>query len=68
MWQGIPPTYILDSRDHSILLDKPYKTQLETIYAGNRLYVPKSRYDVLLKQRHINLLGKRRSQSSQLTL
>jgi len=42
----------------SILLDKPYKTQLETIYAANRLYVPKSRYDVLLKQRHINLLGR----------
>eukprot|EP01114_Cavostelium_apophysatum_P018213 TRINITY_DN5592_c0_g1_i1.p1 TRINITY_DN5592_c0_g1~~TRINITY_DN5592_c0_g1_i1.p1 ORF type:complete len:1338 (-),score=458.14 TRINITY_DN5592_c0_g1_i1:118-4131(-) len=42
----------------SILLDKSYKTQLETIYSAHRLHVPKSRYEVLLKQRHIHLLGR----------
>jgi len=42
----------------SLLLDKPYKGQLETIYPASRLNVPKSRYEVILRQRHIQLLGR----------
>ncbi len=42
----------------SILLDKPYKVQLETVYSAHRLNVPRSRYDVVLRQRHVQLLGR----------
>lgn len=43
----------------SILLDKPYKQQLEIIYTGaSRFHPPKNRYDALLKQRHFELLGR----------
>lgn len=42
----------------SILLDKPYKFQLEQVYSSYRLNVPQSRYDVILKQRHVKLLGR----------
>lgn len=42
----------------SILIDKPYRSQMETIYSAHRLNAPKSRYDVLLSQRHIQLLGR----------
>jgi cytoplasmic FMR1 interacting protein len=40
------------------LMDKPYKAQLEVLFGAHRLHVPKSRYDVLLKQRHVQLLGR----------
>lgn len=39
-------------------MDKPYKAQLETIYSASRLHVPRSRYESILKQRHIRLLGR----------
>lgn len=42
----------------SILMDKSYKAQLEAIFSAHRLHVPRSRYDVLLKQRHVQLLGR----------
>jgi cytoplasmic FMR1 interacting protein len=42
----------------SILLDKSYKVQLETVYSAHRLHVPRSRYDVILRQRHVQLLGR----------
>jgi cytoplasmic FMR1 interacting protein len=42
----------------SILLDKPYKQQLELIYSAGRLHTPKSRFDVILRQRHFQLLGR----------
>ncbi|KAL6064809.1 Cytoplasmic FMR1-interacting protein [Balamuthia mandrillaris] len=42
----------------SILLDKPYKKQLELINSAGRFQPPKSRYDVILKQRHFELLGR----------
>ncbi len=42
----------------SILLDKLYKTQLETIYSANKLSASRSRYEVILKQTHIQLLGR----------
>eukprot|EP01117_Protostelium_nocturnum_P005158 TRINITY_DN1874_c0_g1_i1.p1 TRINITY_DN1874_c0_g1~~TRINITY_DN1874_c0_g1_i1.p1 ORF type:complete len:1354 (-),score=489.30 TRINITY_DN1874_c0_g1_i1:93-4154(-) len=42
----------------SILMDKAYKGELETFYTGSKLQVPKSRYDVIVKQRHIQLLGR----------
>ena len=38
-----------------MLLDKPYRTQLEVIYAASRLHVPKSRYHVILSQRHFQV-------------
>lgn len=31
---------------------------MEAIYSAHRLNVPKSRYDVLLRQRHVQLLGR----------
>jgi len=42
----------------SILLDKPYKQQLESMIGGDKLSVPKSRYEVILKQKHFQLLGR----------
>ncbi len=42
----------------SLLLDKPYKQQLELIYSAARFHTPKSRYYVILKQRHFQLLGR----------
>ncbi|KAN0039438.1 hypothetical protein ACTA71_001632 [Dictyostelium dimigraforme] len=42
----------------SILLDKPYKTQLELAHFNGKLHTPKSRFDVLLRQKHITLLGR----------
>lgn len=43
----------------SILLDKPFKTQLETIVNKViRLHVPKSRYANVLRQRNVQLLGR----------
>lgn len=42
----------------SILLDKPYKIQLEQILSAHKLHVPRSRYDVILRQRNIQLLGR----------
>jgi cytoplasmic FMR1 interacting protein len=39
-------------------LDKPYKQQLELIYSAARFHTPKSRYHVILKQRHFQLLGR----------
>eukprot|EP01119_Soliformovum_irregulare_P019520 TRINITY_DN6199_c0_g1_i4.p1 TRINITY_DN6199_c0_g1~~TRINITY_DN6199_c0_g1_i4.p1 ORF type:complete len:1378 (-),score=485.69 TRINITY_DN6199_c0_g1_i4:58-4191(-) len=42
----------------SILLDKPFKTQLETMYPSSKMHTPKSRYDVILRQRHVRLLGR----------
>ncbi|KYQ91088.1 component of SCAR regulatory complex [Tieghemostelium lacteum] len=42
----------------SILLDKSYKTQLELAHFSGRLVAPKSRFDVLLRQKHITLLGR----------
>ena len=41
----------------SILLDKLYKSKLESMHPG-RFNPPKSRYEVLLKQRHFELLGR----------
>eukprot|EP01132_Coremiostelium_polycephalum_P008287 gene8287-10183_t len=42
----------------SILLDKPYKAQLELVHFAGRLHTPKSHFDVLLRQKHITLLGR----------
>jgi cytoplasmic FMR1 interacting protein len=42
----------------TILMDKPYKAQLEIAYAAGRYNVPKSRYDVIMRQRHFQLLGR----------
>jgi cytoplasmic FMR1 interacting protein len=44
----------------SIMLDKPYKQQLELNFPDRvfRFHVPKSRFGVLLQQRHIKLLGR----------
>lgn len=41
--------------DTSLLLDKPYKQQLEHIYSAARFHAPKSRYNVILKQRHFQV-------------
>ncbi|GAM27817.1 hypothetical protein SAMD00019534_109930 [Acytostelium subglobosum LB1] len=42
----------------SILLDKSYKEQLEIAQFQGKLNIPKSRFDVLLRQKHISLLGR----------
>jgi len=42
----------------SILLDKSYKQQLELAHFSGKLHTPKSRFDVLLRQKHIQLLGR----------
>ncbi|EGC37325.1 Rac-binding component of scar regulatory complex [Dictyostelium purpureum] len=42
----------------SILLDKPYKAQLELAHFNGKLHSPKARFDVLLRQKHITLLGR----------
>jgi len=42
----------------AILMDKPYKAQLEIAYASGRYNVPKSRYDVIMRQRHFQILGR----------
>jgi cytoplasmic FMR1 interacting protein len=42
----------------TILLDKPYKTQLEIVHNVGRYNIPKSRYDVLMRQKHFQLLGR----------
>lgn len=42
-------------RAHSILLDKPYRQQLELVQPTNRFHPSKSRYDVLLRQRHVEV-------------
>eukprot|EP01113_Clastostelium_recurvatum_P001498 TRINITY_DN1060_c0_g1_i3.p1 TRINITY_DN1060_c0_g1~~TRINITY_DN1060_c0_g1_i3.p1 ORF type:complete len:1328 (-),score=521.15 TRINITY_DN1060_c0_g1_i3:101-4084(-) len=42
----------------SLLLDKPYKAQLEIVYAPGRFHVPKSRFDVIMREKHIQLLGR----------
>ncbi|EFA78321.1 component of SCAR regulatory complex [Heterostelium album PN500] len=42
----------------NILLDKSYKQQLETFHFQGKLNIPKSRFDVLLRQKHIMLLGR----------
>eukprot|EP00026_Physarum_polycephalum_P001363 Phypoly_transcript_01364.p1 GENE.Phypoly_transcript_01364~~Phypoly_transcript_01364.p1 ORF type:complete len:1135 (+),score=191.05 Phypoly_transcript_01364:297-3407(+) len=42
----------------TILMDKPYRAQLEIVYSTGRFNVPKSRYDVLMRQRHFQLLGR----------
>ena len=39
----------------SILMDKPYRHILEAIQPNNRFHPPKSRYDVLLKQRLLSV-------------
>jgi len=46
------------SQASSILLDKPYRSQLELLAPSVKLHVSKSRYDVILRQRHIKLLGR----------
>ncbi len=38
-------------------MDKPYRAQLDVVYSG-KFNVPKSRYDVLIRQRHFQLLGR----------
>ncbi|PRP73917.1 component of SCAR regulatory complex, partial [Planoprotostelium fungivorum] len=40
-----------------ILMDKAYKSDLEPLYPS-KLHVPKSRYHVIVKQRHVQLLGR----------
>jgi len=44
----------------SIQMDKAYKQQIEPYFLDKlfRLYVPKSRWDVILQQRHLQLLGR----------
>lgn len=39
----------------SIGLDKPYRQQLEIVQPTNRFHPPKTRYDVLLRQRHFQV-------------
>eukprot|EP00163_Fabomonas_tropica_P004632 TRINITY_DN1407_c0_g1_i1.p1 TRINITY_DN1407_c0_g1~~TRINITY_DN1407_c0_g1_i1.p1 ORF type:complete len:1349 (+),score=375.75 TRINITY_DN1407_c0_g1_i1:400-4047(+) len=42
-----------------LILDKPYKKQLDNVLkGGNRFIPPKSRYEAILKQRHLQLLGR----------
>jgi cytoplasmic FMR1 interacting protein len=48
-WDDLTPS------PHSLLMDKPYKQQLELIYSAARFHAPKSRYDVILKQRHLQV-------------
>ncbi|EGG14585.1 component of SCAR regulatory complex [Cavenderia fasciculata] len=42
----------------SLLLDKNYKAQLELVHFAGKFNVPKSRFDVVLRQKHITLLGR----------
>jgi cytoplasmic FMR1 interacting protein len=42
----------------SLQLEKAYKTYAELIFPVGRFQAPKSRFDVLLKQRHVQLLGR----------
>lgn len=40
------------------MLDKPFKRQLDSIFKGSKFVPSKSRWGVVLRQRHVNLLGR----------
>eukprot|EP01133_Synstelium_polycarpum_P001207 gene1207-1395_t len=42
----------------SILLDKSYRAQLELVHFAGKLNIPKAHFDVLLRQKHVTLLGR----------